>query len=173
MNDELLIKKARKGDEEAFFKFMQMHKEQLYKTALIYLKNDQDALEAIQEVTFRAYKSIKKLKKPQYAKTWLIRIMIFYCLDELKRRKRVVMKEADPGSIDHDPSLRMTLDESISKLESKYQTVIILKYFHDLTLSEIASGIERPEGTVKTWLHKGLGKLRNQMKREEGAYESQ
>lgn len=173
MKDELLIKRARKGDEEAFFKFMQMHKEQLYKTALIYLKSEQDALEAIQGVTFRAYKSIKKMKKPQYAKTWLIRIMIFYCLDELKWRKRVVMKEADPGVVDHDPSLRMSLDESIAKLESQLQTVIILKYFHDLTLPEIASVLERPEGTVKTWLHKGLKKLRNQLEREEGAYESQ
>ena len=58
-----------------------------YRTALAYLKNEGDALEAVQEVTFRAYEKIHSLKKPEYAKTWLVRIMMNYCRDVLHKQK--------------------------------------------------------------------------------------
>ncbi|CAG9620658.1 RNA polymerase sigma factor [Sutcliffiella rhizosphaerae] len=60
MEKRHLVERARNGDEEAFFILISMHKEQLYRIALSYLKNKFEALEAIQEVTYRAYKNIKK-----------------------------------------------------------------------------------------------------------------
>jgi RNA polymerase sigma-70 factor (ECF subfamily) len=60
----------------------------MYKIAYSYFGNEQDALEAIQETTCRAYNNFHKLKQPQYFKTWLIRILINYCIDEKKRMKK-------------------------------------------------------------------------------------
>lgn len=170
MTDETLAARAKKGDDKAFYALIQTYKKPLYKTALAYLKNEADALEAIQEITFRAYKSIKKLKEPRYAKTWLTRIMINYCADELKRRKRTISGETESGATENDESIRLIMEEGISKLNPNYQNVIILKYFQDLTLTEIAITLDKPEGTVKTWLHKALTELRKQWEKEEGEY---
>ncbi|WP_275887781.1 sigma-70 family RNA polymerase sigma factor [Bacillus sp. P14.5] len=92
--DEVLVKKASKGDGEAFYQLMKIYKMQLYRIALSYFRNDQDALEAIQETTFRAYKGIGKLKKPSYFSTWLVRILLNYCNDELRKKKElyIIMK---------------------------------------------------------------------------------
>ncbi|WP_226668227.1 sigma factor [Metabacillus litoralis] len=66
------VKKAINGNDQAFLEVIHAHKIDLYKTALSYLKNQDQAIEAIQEVTFRAYKSIHELREPNYVKTWLI-----------------------------------------------------------------------------------------------------
>lgn len=84
-NEQLVIK-AIAGNEAAFIELMKMYKIDLYKTGLSFLKNEEEALEAIQEVTYRAYKSIRKIKEPAYFKTWLMRIMINYCQDQLKKK---------------------------------------------------------------------------------------
>ncbi|WP_432352902.1 sigma factor [Sporosarcina sp. A2] len=94
--DELeLSRKAIAGDEAAFLAFMRQHKEDLLRTALAFLKNEHDALEALHEVTVRAYNKIHTVKEPAYAKTWLIRIMMNYCQDQLKRQKRFHHKESE------------------------------------------------------------------------------
>jgi RNA polymerase sigma-70 factor (TIGR02954 family) len=159
--DLQIVHKAINGNDEAFLSLIHFYKTDLYKTSLAYLGNVEDSVEAIQEVTFRAYRSIHTLKEPAYAKTWLIRIMINYCNDQLKRKKRMVIdddwinKQAD--SINHS---RLELREAIMALDSRSREILILKYFHDLKIKEIAEIIKRPEGTVKTWLNKALKVLR-------------
>jgi RNA polymerase sigma-70 factor (ECF subfamily) len=93
LQDHSLVKRAIKGDEQAFLSIMHEHKISLYKTALAYLKNKDEAIEAIQEVTFRAYQNIKTLREPSYVKTWLIRIMINYCQDYNKKNNRVTFDD--------------------------------------------------------------------------------
>jgi len=82
-----IMKRTIEGDEQAFLSVMLAQKADLYRNALAFLKNEHDAIEAVQEVTFRAYKKIKTLKKPAYVKTWLIRIMINYCQDVRRKRR--------------------------------------------------------------------------------------
>lgn len=90
-----LLKKAKKGDDGAFYELMQIHKIQLLKIALSYLRNEDDALEALQEVTFRAYQAVKKVKQPEYFSTWLIRIMLNYCHDQFKKKNRLVYVDVE------------------------------------------------------------------------------
>lgn len=89
MEVKQLIKKAKKGDDRAFYELMKIHKIRLLKIAISYLQNEGEALEALQEVTFRAYRSIKKVKQPEYFSTWLIRIMINYCHDQIQKKKQM------------------------------------------------------------------------------------
>ena len=82
---ELLIKKAMKGDAEAFVQLMELNEVSMYKTAKAILANEEDIGDAIQETILAAYKNIHTLKKAQYFKTWLIRILINKCKDIIKK----------------------------------------------------------------------------------------
>lgn len=162
----ILVKKAKKGNDEAFAELMDTCKEQLYRIAYSYLKSETDALEALQETTFRAYKSIKKLRRPEYFKTWLIRILINYCNDEIKRsRKYIAMEEhhmSQVGDGDINDSLEfMDIIPAIYGLKKDYQEVIILRYFEDLKINEIAYIKDIPEGTVKTRINRALRELKS------------
>ncbi|WP_456271647.1 sigma-70 family RNA polymerase sigma factor [Bacillus sp. AK031] len=167
-DDKILIKRAKKGDDEAFYKLITLHRMQLYRIALSYFKNEHDAVEAIQETTFRAYKGLKKLKKTNYFSTWLIRILLNYCHDELKKKKRFVYDErllnSTEGSFEKSA---LEVEEAINRLDEKYKRVIVLKYLQGMKISEIADVLDHPEGTIKTWLHKGLIDLRNHLGEDE------
>jgi RNA polymerase sigma factor (sigma-70 family) len=167
--EEQLAIRAVKGDEQAFLQLMGMYKMDLYKTALAYMKNKEEAIEAIQEITYRAYKNVKKVKEPTYFKTWLIRIMINYCNDQLKMKSRVVLNEEMihlQGVTDSLDALEM--EEALESLDSRSREIITMKYFNGLKIKEIAAVLECPEGTVKTWLYKALESLRNKLDEKGG-----
>ena len=163
------VKKAIKGDDEAFLQLIQTYKIDLYKTALSYLRNEEEALEAIQEVTYRSYKSIRKLKEPSFFKTWLIRIMINYCNDQLKKKKRLVLnnKLLDVQAVSENYT-EMELKDALLGLDDRSREILTLKYFNDLKINEIAESMQCPEGTVKTWLNKALKALRSKLEEKGG-----
>ncbi|WHY87270.1 sigma-70 family RNA polymerase sigma factor [Neobacillus novalis] len=161
---EQLVKEAIKGDDSAFLQLIQLYKIDLYKTALSFLRSEEEALEAIQEVTYRAYKSIRTVRDASYFKTWLIRIMINYCNDQLKKEKRVVFSEeilSLQGTSENYNE--MELKDAMLGLDERSQEIITLKYFQDMKIKDIALTLQCPEGTVKTWLNKALKALRNKL----------
>jgi RNA polymerase sigma-70 factor, ECF subfamily len=85
-----LVKKAQKGDDKAFMKLFQQYEEDIYRMAYVYLKNESDALDVVQEVAYRSFKKIDTLKNPNYLKTWLIRIAITCSIDLIRKNKKVV-----------------------------------------------------------------------------------
>lgn len=163
-----LLKLSKQGDSNAFYSLICEHKLQMYKIAYSYFKNEQDALEAIQETVYRAYNNLHKLKQQPYFKTWLLRILINYCIDESKRIKKSTLL-IDTADIAQkvDINDKLELNEAISKLNSKYKSIIILKYFEDLTINDIAFIMEKSVGTIKTWLNKALNELRIILREEE------
>lgn len=169
MNRHTLVQQAKEGSEEAFFDLVAMHKERLYRIAVAYLKNEEDALEAIQETTYRAWKKLGKLKEADKFSAWLVRILLNSCNDEWKRRKRyaqavdanVQAAQATPAAAGEAELVgRIHLSIALDRLEPKYKQILILKYYEDMTLTEIAELLDRPAGTVKTWLHKALMQIR-------------
>jgi RNA polymerase sigma-70 factor (ECF subfamily) len=168
MNDEDLVKAAQKGDAEAFYKLILSCKDKLYNIAFCYLKTEQDTLESIQEVTYRAYLKINKLKEPKYFMTWITKILINYCIDEQKRKTKIVNIEEhqitntkDDDAVDTNTlEYKLTLEDAIDKLSPKYKQVIILKYIHDMTTIDISRVMACPEGTIKTWVSRGLKQLK-------------
>ncbi|MCG7345445.1 sigma-70 family RNA polymerase sigma factor [Sporosarcina sp. ACRSL] len=156
-----LVEKAIRGDDQAFLQLMSENKEALYRTALAYLKNEEDALEAMQEVTVRAYEKIKTLRMPEYAKTWLIRIMMNHCYDVLRKKKRYVLDEriGEWKGISDDFTY-LEVEEALRHLSEKDRQLVYLKYLHDLKIKDIADMTSTPEGTVKTRLYKAVKTLR-------------
>ncbi|OCA83038.1 RNA polymerase subunit sigma-70 [Bacillus sp. FJAT-27225] len=168
---EQTAKKAIKGDDDAFLHLMNVYKLDLYKTALAFLRNDEEALEAVQEVTFRAYKGIRKLRDATYVKTWLIRIMINYCNDVLRKKKRFVLDEEfilAQGKAENKESLELW--DAMQSLDPRSQEILALKYFQDLKIKEIAAALNYPEGTIKTWLNKALKSLKGKLEDKGGRY---
>ena len=167
--DEQLVKAAIKGDDTAFLKLIQTHKIDLYKTALSFLRNEEEALEAIQEVTYRAYKSMGSVRDAAYFKTWLIRIMINYCNDQVKKNRRVIL--GDDAFIHQgrtESHTGMELKDAMLDLDERSREVLTLKYFNDMKIKDIAHTMKCPEGTVKTWLNKALKALRNKLEDKGG-----
>jgi RNA polymerase sigma-70 factor (ECF subfamily) len=166
---EQLVLKAKEGDDDAFLQIIGTVKIELYKTALAYLRNEEDAIEAIQEVTFRSYKGLKDLKDPSYFKTWLIRIMINYCNDTLKMQKRMVLNEDLLLTIGKSENYSlMEIQDAMQALDERSREILTLKYFHDLKIKDIAGTLDCPEGTVKTWLNKALKSLREKLEEKGG-----
>jgi RNA polymerase sigma-70 factor (ECF subfamily) len=168
-SNEQLVEEAINGDDHAFLQLIQLYKIDLYKTALSFLRNEEEALEAIQEITYRAYKNIQTVQEPAYFKTWLIRIMINYCNDQLKKKKRIVVKEEIVNiqgiSENH---VRMELEDAILGLDDRSREILTLKFFNDMKIKEIASTMKCPEDTVKTWLNKALKALRDKLEDKGG-----
>ncbi|MDF2884574.1 MAG: polymerase sigma-70 factor, family [Clostridiaceae bacterium] len=165
MNTEELAIKAKSGDENAFCELIKINKEVLYKTAFCYTKNKHDSLEILDDVVYKAYKSIKKLKQEKYFNTWLMRILINSCINYINKRKRLIFfsKNIDTTekheSVDNREEL-LDLYKAIDTLEDKFKMIIILRYFNDLTVPQIANIMSYPIGTVKTYIHKALKQLR-------------
>jgi len=162
-----LVTAAQNGDDEAFYELMSSCKHQLYRIAYSYLRSEQDALEAVQETTFRAYRKLRKLKDPHHFKTWVIRILINYCIDEQRRSRKErtdlpdKLPHLSPKPSDTD---RIDLEMMIDRLDHPLKQIIILKYFEDLTIKDIAAVMGRPEGTIKTWLNRALAQLRLELR---------
>ncbi|MDF2987954.1 MAG: sigma-70 family polymerase sigma factor [Eubacterium sp.] len=170
---EELVRKAQKGDKEAFYKIISEAKVKLYKTAFAYLKDEHAALEAVAETTCRAYLSIGKLRDCRYFSTWVTKILINYCLDELKYiSKHAVLDDYcfEPVHIlneDTGADDRLDLNFALNLIKPKYRDVIIMKFFEDISVEDIAQSLNKPAGTIKTWINRGLKQLRQKLKESE------
>ncbi|RCX18486.1 RNA polymerase sigma (SigV) subunit [Fontibacillus phaseoli] len=153
------------GDEHAFYQLISAQKRKLYSIAYSYLRNESDALDAVQETVCKAWVKCRQLKDPDAFVPWLIRILINRCIDEQKRRKRVLpLSSLSPSENGEMISVyKLDLEIALERLKPKYRHVLTLKYYQDMTLTEIAKVLDRPEGTIKTWLHQGLKQLRSKM----------
>jgi RNA polymerase sigma factor (sigma-70 family) len=155
-----IVEQAIAGDDESFLFLMKDHKEVLYRTALAFMKNEHDAREAMQEVTYRAYKKIHTIKEPAYVKTWLTRIMMNYCQDQLKKNKRFTHDDHFQEPSTTSNYAQIELQEALKSLTEQEQQLVYLKYFQDVKIKEIAVIENIPEGTVKSRLHKIMRTLR-------------
>ncbi|MEX6702738.1 sigma-70 family RNA polymerase sigma factor [Peribacillus frigoritolerans] len=169
-----LVRKAQKGNDKAFLKLYQQFEEDIYRLAYVYVKNKDDALDVVQEVAYQSFKKIDTLKKPEYFKTWLMKITINCALNVIRKNKKVVLLKPDyevlMGTEEEDLLLSLSLQELMDFLQEDEKSVILLRFYHDHTLKEISDILEIPLGTAKTVLYRALNKLRKNYK-EAGNYE--
>ncbi|MBM7584626.1 RNA polymerase sigma-70 factor (ECF subfamily) [Bacillus pakistanensis] len=169
MSVEKKIKKAKRGNEKAFQELIQDEKNKLFRMAYLYVKNEDDVLDIVQDTIYKAFISIKQLKDPHYFSTWISRILINTALDFIKKNNRTI-PYSDVDGFRSDQNLRMEdkldLIEAIDRLEVHYKTVIIFRYYKDLSIKQIAEILQCPEGTVKTRLHRAINQLKSDLKEE-------
>lgn len=140
--------------------------------AYVYVQNENDAVEVFQQTIIRAYEGLPGLKEAHYFSTWLTRIMINCCKTYIIKRK--VVQLVEPHTLEDVSSISPThieeeldLWQALCRLEEKYKTVLLLRFYQDYSVKQIASILQCPEGTVKTHIRRGLQTLRQQLK---GAY---
>nr|WP_309101113.1 sigma-70 family RNA polymerase sigma factor [Fredinandcohnia onubensis] len=168
MNTSKLVAKAKKGNNRAFQELIDTEKTKLYKMAYLYMKNEDDALEVFQETVYKALTSLKDLRNDTYFSTWITRILINTAINQLRKKKRVIPMERDileskaPSYMNRENE--SDLLDAIKSLDEKYKTVLILRFYKDFTIKQIAEFLDCPEGTVKTNIHRGIALLRDQLK---------
>ncbi|MEG0438018.1 sigma-70 family RNA polymerase sigma factor [Solibacillus cecembensis] len=169
-HDVHTVKRAINGDAKAFEELLILEEKMLYYKALSYVGKKEDALDAIQETSCKAFLSIGQLQNPEYFSTWLFRILIRECYQLLKKRNQIIPYEGDELferlEKKQDSGVEsFHLSEALSKLDSSYQTSIILFYYHDLPIQEISEIMEKPVGTIKTYLRRAKKKLKSELER--------
>lgn len=139
--------------------------EMLYRIAFKYLNHHEDVLDALQETAYKAIKNAHQLKNKEYAFTWVVRILIRTCFDMLKRYKKYEWVELDERvSVESDDlSSNLELNEMILKINPKYRDVIVMKYIEGYKVNELSSILGKPEGTIKTWLRRGVKSLEKEV----------
>lgn len=161
--DELLVRKARKGDKESFAEAVMLVKDQAYRIAYCYLHDREDSMDAVCDAVEKAFCNIKKLKDPRYFKTWFIRITINECKHRLRYRQRIESLADDIQSNDSHKMRedKLDLDVLLNGLPAAERILIYMKYYMGYTLEEIANLMEMPEGTVKTKIYGNLRKMKS------------
>ncbi len=171
MINEILVKKAVKGDARAFLKLSRQFHDGMYRTALGMLANEHDAADAVQETLLKAYRDIGKLRQPQQFKSWLYRILVNRCIDILRQRQRTTPVEdiwlAD--TVENISDTKLDIRRALAELDEQHRVVVILRFFQDMTLNDIAATLDIPVGTVKSRLHRALNKLKFVMSRNDNS----
>ena len=140
------------------------NQEKHYRLAYSYLKNTDDAMDVVQESIYKAFVSLRTAKSPRYFKTWFYRIITHTALDYIKKRKRFVACDMDDledyNSAMPDTYEHLDLQKALDDLPIQYRSVVVLRYFEDLKLDEVAYVLDENVNTVKTRLYKALKLLR-------------
>ncbi len=144
-------------------KILLEHYESYYRLAYAYVHNEADAMDIVQEGAYRAMLKADTLREERFAGTWVYRIMINEAKEYLRKNRRDVgeLKENLEAPAQHYRD--MDLEEAVGKLSEMERTLIILRFYEDKQLSEIAEILEENLSTVKSRLYRTLGKLRAEL----------
>ena len=168
---EKKIKQSIRGDREALLFLLNQEKEKLYRTAYSYVRNEADSLDVFQQTELLAIESVHQLREPKYFTTWLMKICINASISVIQKQKNVILIDEfkfntlSTGIATSDEKLDLL--DAIYELDEKYKTVLLLKYYEDLTFEQIAEVLGEPIGTVKSNGKRALAKIKKTLK---GAY---
>ena len=137
----------------------------VYRIALHYFGNSQDAEDAVQEVFLRLYTAEKSFESPEHLRRWLIRVTVNVCRDVLRspwRRRRVSLEELPEEPVFDQPE-QAALYREIMALPEKYRTVRTLFYYEELSVKEIGELLGLRTSAVTTRLHRARARLKEQL----------
>lgn len=167
MDIKLLIKQAKKGDKEALLMLVIKQQSEYYKLAYVYMKDKDDALDAMQDMIVIIYENISKLKKEDSFYSWSKTILVNSCKNKLKKNKKLIyledIKEQTIDEVYDNPDDKIVLDKYLSQLSDKHQEVLRLRYYLDLDYEAISEILKIPLGTVKSRLSIGIKQLKESL----------
>ena len=130
--------------------------EKYYRLAYSYVHNEADALDIVQEAAYKAILKSDSLKEPQYVETWVYRIVVNEACSFLRSRK----ESTDVDEIQEDTYENIDLKRAIENLDPKDRAIVVLRFFEDRQLEEIARILDENLSTVKSRLYRVMKKLR-------------
>ncbi len=175
-SDHALVKKSKAGDTEAFSELVLRHEKSVYGLAFQFMRETTAAEDMTQEAFLKAYRLLRGFRGDCSFSTWLYRVTCSVCLTELKRQGRRNEVTLEPGHLAEQPvqeseppetrDLRARIRQCVTLLPDRYATIIALYYLEGSSYEEIASAMEIPLGTLKTWMYRARQELRTIVERE-------
>jgi RNA polymerase sigma-70 factor (ECF subfamily) len=169
-----LVERATSGDREAFLCLIDIYRPFLMKSANSQLRNRDDANDAVQETIYKVLRSIEDFDPNRPLKPWLSRICANCCIDKARQRKRDASQlEMEDNIPEPSPQLddqvgskirQNQLMEAVGRLPQKYRTIILMRHFNNMEVSEIATELSKPEGTIKSWLFRARALLKKDLR---------
>ena len=144
-----------------------------YRLARAILLDDHEAEDAVQEASLLAWRRSGSLRDPERFGAWFDRILVNHCRDRLRKRRRAVQITAPPVGFDPagprpETGSDADLDRAIDALDVDHRIVVILRYWQDRTVDDIAARVGIPSGTVKSRLHHALRAIRASLEASHG-----
>lgn len=159
-----LVKRAMRSDTDAFLELMEKNSLSMYKVARGILKNDEDVADAIQDTILTCFEKLNTLQRPEYFKTWMIRILINECNQILQHYQSLDMPDQFPDVGRADMSLaEFEFKEMLERMDEKYRVILLLYYVEGFKIPEIAELLDMKENTVKTRLSRGREQFKEVM----------
>ncbi len=178
--DTEIITDILNGDRESFRVLAERYSDTLFRVTMGYLHSKEDAEDLVQEVLIKVFNSLDTFKGDSKLSTWLYRITVNACLNEIDKRGRRglferiedgMAKIINKGGAGRDPQESMIADEvkiavrkAIDSLPDKQKTAFILQKYQDLSQKEIASIMQISEGSVEQLLMRGKENLKRRLK---------
>jgi len=169
--DEILVGWAREGDTEAFEGLVFRHRDKIYARAMLMMRNEEEALDLSQEAWVKGWQRLHQFQGEASFATWMTRIVINLCLDQIRRQKKmraesIEQLDEDLGGVERQmpienvnpteglekDELRRRIDEAMAKLTEAHRTVLVLHEFQGLEYKEIAKRVGISIGTVMSRL---------------------
>lgn len=177
-HEELLLQRAKDGDQAAFGELVTLYEKKVYALTLRMCKHPEDAAEASQEAFLAAWQGLKFFRGEASFSTWLYRLASNACVDLLRRESRhrtaagpslddegVYLDVADsapsPHAIAESNELKQQIEEGLRTLSPEHREVLILREIHQLSYDEIAQALSLDSGTVRSRISRGRKQLRN------------
>ncbi len=168
-----LIQRAQEGEQVAFELLIDRHRSVLYSMALRMLRNPDDANDVVQETILKAWRNLADFDAERPIRPWLCRICANCCVDVVRDRKRDGQSLDDQGTQIADPlELEATATSqiqhgavisAIERLPDRYRQIVFMRHFRHMDVGEIAEALNKPEGTIKSWLFRARSLLRKDL----------
>jgi RNA polymerase sigma-70 factor, ECF subfamily len=170
-DDKKLVALSKDGNAEAFEELIARHRDKIYARAFSMMRNEEEALDLSQEAWIKAWQRLKQFQGDSSFATWMTRIVINLCLDQIRRQKRkraesIEQLDEELGGVERQmpvvtvnptagmerSELRKQIDEAMQKLSDAHRTVLILHEFEELEYKQIATVMGCSIGTVMSRL---------------------
>lgn len=183
-SDNEIIERIRDGAKHYYARLVDRYKDRAYTLAVRMLKNKEDAEEAAQDAFIRAYNALNRFEGKARFGTWFYRILYNVCLTRLGKRKEEFQRLDYNDNIDYNElesaftasgyneyetnDMIEFVKKTMEELPEKYQTILSLFYFQDLSHEEISEVTQLPIGTIKTHLFRARAILQQLLQSAEG-----
>lgn len=167
MDQRALVERAQRGDHDAFASLAGVYVARLDAAARLILRDHDLARDAVQEGFIRAWRNLPTLRDPDRFEGWLRTLVSRSCMDILRRRGRRPMEVvltpihgpaiSDVSAVIADRDL---LDEILRRLPPEWRAIVVLHYYFDLTIADVATTLGIPVGTAKSRHHRSLALMR-------------
>jgi RNA polymerase sigma-70 factor (ECF subfamily) len=174
--DRDLILSYKRGEADAFDRLMALHTDKVFALAWGVLMNREDAMDAVQEVFVKLYKSLPRFSESDNVSAWLYRVCLNHCIDRKRRIKtsRTELTDDDwerlQGHESDEPEYRAYQSEvgrvirsAVDKLPERQRIVFILRHYRLLSINEIAQALGCSSGAVKAHLSRATAHLRDRL----------